>query len=203
MGKITVQRNVGGIEGLCVITPTVYGDSRGYFMETYSQRDMVDAGLDIPFVQDNQSMSIKGVLRGLHFQKQYPQTKLVRAIRGSVFDVAVDLRKGSPTYGKWHGELLTEENKKQFLIPKGFAHGFLVLSDTAEFCYKCDDFYHPNDEGGLAWNDPAIGIQWPEVTGEHPGSAVAEGYTLKDGTPLILSEKDQKWQGLQEAFQFK
>ena len=203
MGKITVQRNVGGIEGLCVITPTVYGDSRGYFMETYSQRDMVDAGLDIPFVQDNQSMSIKGVLRGLHFQKQYPPTKLVRAIRGSVFDVAVDLRKGSPTYGKWHGELLTEENKKQFLIPKGFAHGFLVLSDTAEFCYKCDDFYHPNDEGGLAWNDPAIGIQWPEVTGEHPGSAVAEGYTLKDGTPLILSEKDQKWQGLQEAFQFK
>ena len=203
MGKITVQRNVGGIEGLCVITPAVYGDSRGYFMETYSQRDMAQAGLDIPFVQDNQSMSVKGVLRGLHFQKQYPQTKLVRVIRGSVFDVAVDLRANSPTYGKWHGELLTEENKKQFLIPKGFAHGFLVLSDTAEFCYKCDDFYHPNDEGGLAWNDPAIGIQWPEVTGEYLGSAVAEGYTLADGTPLILSEKDQKWQCLRDTFQFK
>ena len=203
MGKITVQRNVGGIEGLCVITPAVYGDSRGYFMETYSQRDMAQAGLDIPFVQDNQSMSVKGVLRGLHFQKQYPQTKLVRVIRGSVFDVAVDLRANSPTYGKWHGELLTEENKKQFLIPKGFAHGFLVLSETAEFCYKCDDFYHPNDEGGLAWNDPGIGIAWPELAGEYPGSASAAGYTLADGTPLILSEKDQKWQCLRDAFQFK
>ena len=203
MGKITVQKNVGGIQGLCVITPAVYGDSRGYFMETYSQRDMAEAGLDIPFVQDNQSMSIKGVLRGLHFQKQYPQTKLVRAIRGSVFDVAVDLRAGSPTYGKWHGELLTEENKKQFLIPKGFAHGFLVLSETAEFCYKCDDFYHPNDEGGLAWNDPSIGIQWPEVAGEYPGSASAAGYTLADGTPLTLSEKDQNWLCLKDTFQFK
>ena len=203
MGQITVEKNVGGMEGLCVITPAVHGDSRGYFMETYSQRDMAQAGLDIPFVQDNQSMSVKGVLRGLHFQKQYPQTKLVRAIRGSVFDVAVDLRANSPTYGKWHGELLTEENKKQFLIPKGFAHGFLVLSDTAEFCYKCDDFYHPNDEGGLAWNDPAIGIQWPEVTGQYPGSASAAGYTLSDGTPLTLSEKDQKWLCLQDTFQFK
>ena len=203
MGKITVERNVGGIEGLCVITPAVYGDSRGYFMETYSQRDMVQAGLDIPFVQDNQSMSVKGVLRGLHFQKQYPQTKLVRAIRGSVFDVAVDLRANSPTYGKWHGELLTEENKKQFLIPKGFAHGFLVLSDTAEFCYKCDDFYHPNDEGGLAWNDPGIGITWPDLAGDYSGSAAAAGYTLIDGTPLILSEKDQKWLCLQGTFQFK
>lgn len=202
MGQITVEKNVGGIEGLCVITPAVHGDSRGYFMETYSQRDMAEAGLEIPFVQDNQSMSVKGVLRGLHFQKKYPQTKLVRAIRGSVFDVAVDLRSGSPTYGKWHGELLTEENKKQFLIPKGFAHGFLVLSDTAEFCYKCDDFYHPNDEGGLAWNDPMIGIQWPEVTGAYPGSAAAAGYALSDGTPLTLSEKDQKWLGLQDTFQF-
>ena len=202
MGKITVERNVGSIEGLCVITPAVYGDSRGYFMETYSQRDMAEAGLDIPFVQDNQSMSAKGVLRGLHFQKQYPQTKLVRVIRGSVFDVAVDLRANSPTYGKWHGELLTEENKKQFLIPKGFAHGFLVLSDTAEFCYKCDDFYHPNDEGGLAWNDPGIGIAWPELIGEYPGSATAAGYTLADGTPLILSEKDQKWLCLQDTFRF-
>ncbi len=196
MGQITVEKNVAGIEGLCVITPAVHGDNRGYFMETYSQRDMEEAGIDIVFVQDNQSMSTKGVLRGLHFQKQFPQTKLVRVIKGSVFDVAVDLRPGSATYGKWYGIELTEENKKQFLIPRGFAHGFLVLSDTAEFCYKCDDFYHPNDEGGLAWNDPAIGVQWPQVQGAYPGSASAQGYTLSDGTPLNLSEKDQKWPGL-------
>lgn len=202
MGQITVEKNVGGIEGLCVITPAVHGDNRGYFMETYSQRDMEEAGLSIPFVQDNQSMSTKGVLRGLHFQKQYPQTKLVRAIKGSVFDVAVDLRADSATYGKWYGVLLTEENKKQFLIPKGFAHGFLVLTDIAEFCYKCDDFYHANDEGGLAWNDPAIGIEWPELVGEYKGNASAEGYTLSDGTPLNLSEKDQKWLCLEETFRF-
>ena len=191
--QIKVEKDVGGIVGLCVITPAVHGDSRGYFMETYSQRDMAEAGLDISFVQDNQSMSTKGVLRGLHFQKQFPQTKLVRVIRGRVFDVAVDLRKGSATYGKWYGVELSEENKKQFLIPRGFAHGFLVLSDAAEFCYKCDDFYHPNDEGGLAWNDPTIGIVWPEVAGEYRGSASPEGYTLQDGTPLNLSEKDTKW----------
>ena len=161
MGQITVEKNVDGIEGLCVITPAVHGDNRGYFMETYSQRDMAENGIHVGFVQDNQSMSVKGVLRGLHFQKNYPQTKLVRVIKGRVFDVAVDLRPGSATYGKWYGVELTEENKKQFLIPRGFAHGFLVLSDVAEFCYKCDDFYHPNDEGGLAWNDPEIGIQWP------------------------------------------
>lgn len=202
MGQITVEKNVGGIEGLCVITPAVHGDSRGYFMETYSQRDMEEAGIHIVFVQDNQSCSAKGVLRGLHFQKQFPQTKLVRAIRGSVFDVAVDLRKDSKTYGKWFGVLLTEENKKQFLIPKGFAHGFLVLSDIAEFCYKCDDFWHPNDEGGLAWNDPAIGIQWPEVTGDYPNSASAAGYTLQDGTALNLSDKDQKWETLDRTFTF-
>ncbi len=202
MGQITVEKNVGGIEGLCVIQPAVHGDNRGYFMETYSQRDMAEAGLDIPFVQDNQSMSVKGVLRGLHFQKQYPQTKLVRAIKGCVFDVAVDLRAGSATFGKWYGVLLSEENKKQFLIPKGFAHGFLVLTDTAEFCYKCDDFYHANDEGGLAWNDPAIGIQWPEVVGSYNGTASAEGYTLADGTKLNLSEKDQKWQNLEDTFRF-
>lgn len=190
MGQIQVEKNVEGIQGLCVITPAVHGDNRGYFMETYSQRDMEEAGLNIPFVQDNQSMSTKGVLRGLHFQKHYPQTKLVRAIQGSVFDVAVDLRADSETYGKWYGVLLTAENKKQFLIPKGFAHGFLVLTDTAEFCYKCDDFYHPNDEGGLAWNDPQIGIQWPEVQGEYKGSASAEGYTLEDGAALNLSDKD-------------
>ena len=198
MGQITVEKNVGGIEGLCVITPAVHGDNRGYFMETYSLRDMQEAGIDIDFVQDNQSMSVKGVLRGLHFQKNFPQTKLVRVIQGSVFDVAVDLRKGSATYGKWYGVELTQENKKQFLIPRGFAHGFLVLSETAEFCYKCDDFYHANDEGGLAWNDPAIGITWPEITGEYKGSASAEGYALSDGTPLNLSEKDQKWLGIHQ-----
>lgn len=202
MGQITVEKNVAGIEGLCVITPAVHGDNRGYFMETYSQRDMEEAGLNMVFVQDNQSMSTKGVLRGLHFQKQYPQTKLVRVIKGAVFDVAVDLRADSKTYGKWYGIILTEENKKQFLIPKGFAHGFLVLSDTAEFCYKCDDFYHPNDEGGLAWNDPQIGVIWPQVTGTYAGTASAQGYVLEDGTPLNLSEKDQKWLGIQDTFAF-
>ena len=201
MGQITVEKDVAGIEGLCVITPTVHGDSRGYFMETYSQRDMEEAGIDITFVQDNQSMSTKGVLRGLHFQKNYPQTKLVRVIKGSVFDVAVDLRSGSNTYGKWYGIELTEENKKQFLIPRGFAHGFLVLSDTVEFCYKCDDFYHANDEGGMAWNDPEIGIIWPKLEGKYIGSASASGYTV-DGAPLNLSEKDQKWLGIKDTFKF-
>ncbi len=190
------------IEGLYVIEPAVHGDHRGYFMETYNQRDMEEAGLTIKFVQDNQSMSVKGVLRGLHFQKQYPQGKLVRAIQGRVFDVAVDLRASSPTYGQWYGVELTEENKKQFYISEGFAHGFLVLSDTAQFCYKCTDFYRPGDEGGLAWNDPAIGICWPEITGTYPGNASAEGYTMTDGTPLNLSEKDQKWSTLNDTFKF-
>ena len=201
MGQITIRKDLDGIRGLCLITPAVHGDARGYFMETWSKRDMEEAGLYIDFVQDNQSCSTKGVLRGLHFQKQYPQTKLVRVIKGSVFDVAVDLRKDSATYGHWHGELLTEENKNQFLVPKGFAHGFLVLSDTAEFCYKCDDFYHPNDEGGMAWNDPGIGIEWPMLEGSYKGSASAEGYTV-DGAPLKLSEKDQGWLGIQETFSF-
>ena len=184
------------IRDRCVITPAVHGDARGYFMETYNEREMKEAGFDIQFVQDNQSMSVKGVLRGLHFQINYPQCKLVRAVRGSVFDVAVDLREGSATYGKWYGVELSEENKKQFLIPEGFAHGFLVLSDEAEFCYKVNDFWHPNDEGGLAWNDPAIGIQWPDVTGGYRGTPSAEGYCMTDGTPLTLSEKDQEWPGL-------
>ena len=200
MGQIKVTKCP--IEGLYIIEPAVHGDNRGYFMETYNRRDMEEAGLDLNFVQDNQSMSVKGVLRGLHFQKQYPQGKLVRAIKGRVFDVAVDLRAGSDTYGKWYGVELTEENKKQFYISEGFAHGFLVLSETAEFCYKCTDFYHPGDEGGLAWNDPAIGIQWPELTGTYSGSASAEGYTLADGTPLNLSEKDQKWSNIEETFHF-
>ena len=182
MGQITVEKNVGGIEGLCVITPTVHGDNRGYFMETYSQRDMEEAGIHIDFVQDNQSSSKKGVLRGLHFQINYPQDKLVRVVSGEVFDVAVDLREGSKTYGQWHGVILSAENKKQFFIPKNFAHGFLVLSDSAEFAYKCTDFYHPNDEGGLAWNDPDIGVEWP----------------IPEGMELIISEKDQKWTGIKD-----
>ncbi len=196
MGQIQVQKNVGGIEGLCIIEPAVHGDNRGYFMETYNQNDMHEAGLDMVFVQDNQSMSVKGVLRGLHFQKQYAQGKLVRVIKGAVFDVAVDLREGSATFGKWFGVELSAENHKQFYIPEGFAHGFLVLSDMAEFCYKCTDFYHPGDEGGLAWNDPKIGIKWPELSGTYNGTASAEGYKMADGTPLNMSEKDQKWAGL-------
>ena len=191
MTQIKVTRDP--IEGLYVIEPTVHGDSRGYFMETYNQRDMAEAGLNMTFVQDNQSMSTKGVLRGLHFQINHPQGKLVRVIKGRVFDVAVDYRKDSPTYLQWFGVELSEENKKQFYISPGFAHGFLVLSDTAEFCYKCTDFYHPNDEGGLPWNDPKIGIEWPEVAGEYKGSASSEGYSLSDGTPLNISAKDQSW----------
>ena len=193
MGQIKVEKNAGGIEGLCVIEPAVHGDARGYFMETYNQRDMEEEGLNMVFVQDNQSSSTKGVLRGLHFQKEFPQGKLVRVVKGSVFDVAVDLRSGSETYGKWFGVELTEENKKQFYIPEGFAHGFLVLSDIAEFCYKCTDFYHPGDEGGLAW---------PELQGEYKGTSSAEGYHLADGTPLNLSDKDQKWAVLKDTFKF-
>jgi dTDP-4-dehydrorhamnose 3,5-epimerase len=202
MSQIKIENNVNGIEGLMVIPPYIHGDNRGYFYESYNQNDMKENGIDIDFVQDNQSMSKKGVLRGLHFQKEFPQTKLVRVIRGAVFDVAVDLRKKSSTYGSWYGVELTEENKKQFLIPRGFAHGFLVLSDIAEFCYKCDDFYHPNDEGGLAWNDPDIGIIWPGLEGNYNGSASSSGYSM-DGIPIILSEKDQKWLGIKETFKFE
>ncbi|MBQ6181194.1 MAG: dTDP-4-dehydrorhamnose 3,5-epimerase [Ruminococcus sp.] len=161
------------IKGVYIIDVKTYGDNRGYFMETYKESDFKEAGLDYNFVQDNQSSSRKGVLRGLHFQKTHPQAKLVRVLKGEVFDVAVDLRKGSPTYGQWVGVVLSEENKRQFMIPRGFAHGFVVMSDYAEFAYKCDDLYHPEDEGGIMWNDPAIGIEWPEV-GE-----------------VILSEKDK------------
>ena len=175
MGQIKVTK--APIEGLYIIEPTKHGDERGYFVETYNLRDMKEAGLDVDFVQDNQSMSEKGVLRGLHFQINYPQDKLVRVVRGNVFDVAVDLRKGSETYGRWFGVELSAENKKQFFIPKNFAHGFLVLSETAEFTYKCTDFYHPNDEGGLMWSDSDIGIDWP----------------IRDDMKLNISEKDQKW----------
>ena len=200
MGQIKVTNTP--IKGLYVIEPTVHGDERGYFIETYNQNDMAEAGLNMVFVQDNQSMSRKGVLRGLHFQKQYPQGKLVRVISGEVFDVAVDLRKDSETYGKWFGIRLSAENHKQFYISEGFAHGFLVLSETAEFCYKVTDFYHPGDEGGLAWNDPAIGIKWPELVGEYKGNCEATGYTLTDGTALNLSDKDQKWDTLENTFKF-
>ena len=173
MGKITVE--TCEIEGLKVITPTVFGDARGYFMETYNSRDMKENGIDRVFVQDNQSMSRKGVLRGLHLQKEHPQAKLVRVIKGSVYDVAVDLRRGSPTFSKWFGIELSAENKKQFYIPEGFAHGFLVLSDEVEFCYKVTDFYHPNDEIGLQYNDPDIGVAWPIAAGED----------------ILLSDKDR------------
>lgn len=200
MGQIKIVK--APIEGLYVIEPAVHGDSRGYFSETYNQRDMQEAGLNMVFVQDNESMSTKGVLRGLHFQKEFPQGKLVRVIKGAVFDVAVDLRADSPTYGKWYGIELTEENHKQFYISEGFAHGFLVLSDEAKFCYKVTDFYHPGDEGGMAWNDPEIGIEWPQLVGEYKGSPSGEGYTLSDGTPLNLSDKDQKWSGIKETFKF-
>lgn len=180
MGKIKVESCE--IEGLKIITPSVFGDERGYFMETYNYNDFKEAGIDLPFVQDNQSMSKKGVLRGLHFQIHYPQDKLVRVVNGEVFDVVVDLRKGSPTYGQWHGEILSAENKKQFFIPKNFAHGFLVLSEYAEFAYKCTDFYHPNDEGGIAWNDAEIGVKWP----------------IEEGMELTISEKDKKWGGIRD-----
>ena len=169
------------IKGVFIIDVKTYGDNRGYFMETYKESDFRKAGLDYVFVQDNQSSSRKGVLRGLHFQKTYPQAKLVRVLKGEVFDVAVDLRKGSETYGQWVGATLSGENKRQFMIPRGFAHGFLVLSDYAEFVYKCDDVYHPEDEGGIMWNDPAIGIEWKDV-GE-----------------IILSEKDKHHPSLAES----
>ena len=185
MGKIKVTRCE--IEGLCVIEPTVFYDERGYFVETYNQRDMEAEGLNMVFVQDNQSKSKKGVLRGLHYQKQFPQGKLVRAIAGEVFDVAVDLRKSSKTYGKWFGVVLSAENKKQFYIPEGFAHGFLVLSDEAEFAYKVTDFYHPGDEGGVLWSDPEIGIDWP----------------ITEDMELCLSDKDKVWKGIKETFSFE
>ena len=170
------------IKGVFIIKPKVFGDDRGYFMETYNQQDLLSDGLNMEFVQDNQSASKKGVLRGLHFQINYPQDKLVRVIRGEVFDVAVDMRPGSKTYGKWYGVRLSEENKKMFFIPKNFAHGFLVLSDYAEFTYKCTDFYHPNDEGGIIWNDPGLAIEWP----------------IEEGIELTISDKDTKWKQLKD-----
>ena len=179
MGKFNFIKTE--IDGVYVIEPTVFGDNRGYFMETYNEADFRTAGLDYTFVQDNQSSSRKGVLRGLHFQKTHPQAKLVRVLKGEVYDVAVDLRRDSKTYGKWVGVLLSDENKCQFMIPRGFAHGFVVVSETAEFAYKCDEFYHPEDEGGIMWNDPDVGVEWPGV-GE-----------------IILSEKDKHHPTLSES----
>jgi len=164
------------IGGVFEIEPTVYGDRRGYFLETYNRRDFLEAGIAAEFVQDNQSFSGKGILRGMHFQEKHPQAKLVRVLSGEVYDVCVDLRRDSPTFGKWHGVYLSGENKRQFFVPRGLAHGFLVLSETAEFAYKCDEFYHPEDEKGFAWNDPEVAIRWP-----------LDGI----GQPL-LSEKDAK-----------
>lgn len=180
MAKLKVEEC--NIKGVKIITPQVFRDARGYFMETYQKKDFEAIGIDVDFVQDNQSASVKGVLRGLHFQKEFPQDKLVRVLRGAVYDVCVDLRKGSETFGQYCGVELSEDNKKMFFIPKGFAHGFLVLSDYAEFAYKCSDFYHPGDEGGIIYNDSEIGIQWPELP----------------GTELVFSDKDRKWGGLAE-----
>ncbi|MBQ8945618.1 MAG: dTDP-4-dehydrorhamnose 3,5-epimerase [Lachnospiraceae bacterium] len=180
MGRITVE--TCHIDGLKVITPQVFGDSRGYFVETYHKQAYAEAGIDAEFVQDNQSASRYGVLRGLHFQINHPQAKLVRVVSGEVFDVAVDMRKGSPTYGQWYGVILSADNKKQFFIPEDFAHGFLVLSDYAEFFYKVTDFYHPDDEGGIIYNDPDIGVEWP----------------IPENMVLILSEKDTGWGGIRD-----
>lgn len=178
MGKFKFTETA--IKGVYEVEPTVFGDNRGYFMETYNASEFKEAGFDYNFVQDNQSSSKRGVLRGLHFQINHPQAKLVRVLKGEVFDVVVDLRKNSETYGKWVGALLSEQNKKQFLIPRGFAHGFIVISEYAEFEYKCDDFYHPEDEAGIIWNDSDINIQWPDVGN------------------IILSEKDKKHPSLKE-----
>jgi len=180
MGKFNFIKTE--IDGVYIIDTGVFGDNRGYFMETYNYNEFKAVGLDMVFVQDNQSKSKKGVLRGLHFQKNHPQGKLVRAIKGEVFDVAVDIRKSSNTFGKWVGVILSEENKRQFYVPQGFAHGFLVLSDEAEFCYKCTNFYHPEDEGGIAWNDPDIGIEWP----------------MQGIDEITLSEKDMNLKGIKE-----
>lgn len=183
MGKFKITKTE--INDVFTVEPAVFGDDRGYFMETYNENDFKEEGIDLTFVQDNQSKSSKGVLRGLHFQYTQPQGKLVRVIKGTVFDVAVDLRKDSETYGKWVGETLSDENKKQLFIPKGFAHGFLVLSDEAEFVYKCTDFYNPDDEGGIQWNDPEIGIEWPM------------GDMTEDD--LLLSDKDKLWKPMNDT----
>ena len=181
MGKFKFTET--GIDGMFVVEPTVFEDNRGYFMETYNKEEFKEEGYDLTFVQDNQSKSTKGVLRGLHLQVKYPQGKLVRVIKGEVFDVGVDLRADSPTYGKWFGAILSDENKKQLFIPPKFAHGFLVLSDEAEFVYNCTEVYHREDESGIKWDDEYIAIDWP----------------LDDIDEIILSEKDEKWLSFKES----
>lgn len=200
MGRITITRCP--IDGLYVIEPDFIGDERGYFFEVFNQNDLEAVGLHFRFVQENQSKSAKGVIRGLHYQIKYPQAKLARVLKGRVFDVAVDLRRGSKTFGNWFGVELSEENRKMFLVSEGFAHGLLALTDGAVFCYKCSDFYHPGDEGGIAWNDPEVGIEWPEIEGVYTGSASADGYRMADGRPLLISEKDQRWQPMGKAVVF-
>ena len=186
------------IEGLYVIEPLIHNDERGYFFESFNAKDLEEFGLRREFVQDNESYSVKGVLRGLHFQKEHPQCKICRAIDGEVFDVAVDLRGDSPTYGQWYGAYLSSDNHRQIYIPEGFAHGLQVLSPYVRFAYKCTDFWHPEDEGGVAWNDPDLGIEWPTLSGEYRGTASGEGYTV-DGIPLMLSNRDQLWPVLKSS----
>lgn len=200
MGFVKVSPT--SIEGLYVVEPRVFVDTRGYFVETFNQRDLHEQGLDAHFVQDNESFSMKGVLRGLHFQKRRPQCKLVRVVSGVVFDVAVDLRPDSPSYKGWFGLELSSANHKQLYIPEGFAHGFLVMSESAILSYKVGDFYNPHDEGGIAWNDPEIGVAWPGVVGVYNGAASAEGYTL-NGAALSLSEKDRRQPTLAELERFR
>ena len=191
------------IEGLVIIEPRLFQDDRGYFFESFNQGEFESKVCQTTFVQDNESKSSYGVIRGLHFQKPpFAQSKLVRVIKGAVLDVAVDIRKGSPTFGKHVSVELTEDNHRQFFIPRGFAHGFSVLSEDAIFQYKCDNFYHPEAEGTIAWNDPELGVKWPQVYGEYPGSADASGYSMEDGTKLSLSAKDQVLLGLKDTFKF-
>ena len=188
MGYVSIEKNVGGLAGLCLLEPRVYADERGWFMETFNPGELRREGIEFGGVQENQSCSVKGTLRGLHFQINHPQGKIVRVVRGEVYDVAVDLRPGSATFGRHYGAFLSADNRRQLLLPRGFAHGFLTLSDAAEICYMCDEGYHGNDEGGIAWNDADLEIDWPHVCGD----------CLDDGTRLILSEKDKGWPTLRE-----
>lgn len=188
MGKVKVTRCP--IEGLYILEPKVFGDSRGYFCETYNERELQEAGITMRFVQDNESMSSRGVLRGLHYQMTHPQGKLVRVLQGRVYDVAVDIRPGSPTYGQHFGVELSAENRLQFCIAPGFAHGYLALSERAVFAYKVTDYYHPEDEAGIAWDDPEIGIVWPEID--------AAAGMMTDGTPLSIIERDRCWPRLKD-----
>lgn len=190
MGYVSIERNVGGLAGLCLLKPRIYADERGWFMETFNPGELRGVGIEFNVMQENQSRSVKGTLRGLHFQIKHPQGKIVRAVKGEVYDVAVDIRPDSITFGKHYGAFLSADNRQQLLVPRGFAHGFLTLSDAAEICYMCDEGYHGDDEGGIAWNDIDLAIDWPHVYGD----------CLDDGTRLTVSEKDKKWPTLREMF---